>query len=382
VNKKWRGLTLGEVITLKRGYDLSTANRSENGTIPVVSSSGVTGFHNEAKVQPPGVVTGRYGTIGEVFFLAEPFWPLNTTLYVKDFKGNDPSFIYYLLQDINFERYSDKTSVPGVNRNDLHRIQVNLPPLPEQRKIADILISWDEAIALTERRIQVARQRKKGLMQRLLTGRQRFNEFVVQEGYLVTTSGHVPIDWRLLSLGDFVTKGRKKLDPKKEEAPLPCIELEHISQETGIILGTISTDGQRSVKNRFSAGQVLFGKLRPYLRKYAQPDFDGACSSEIWVLSGKRNLCDNDYLFYMIQSDRFLSAANVTSGTKMPRSDWDYVSEFVFALPSLKEQGRIAAVLKVCDAEIQLLAQKLDALQRQKKGLMQRLLTGQVRVKV
>ena len=88
----WRDCTLGDVITLKRGHDLPEKKRVV-GPVPVVSSSGITGCHNEAKVDPPGVVTGRYGTIGEVFFIEEPYWPLNTALYVIDFKGNVPRFI-------------------------------------------------------------------------------------------------------------------------------------------------------------------------------------------------------------------------------------------------------------------------------------------------
>jgi type I restriction enzyme S subunit len=261
-------------------------------------------------------------------------------------------------------------------------LSIPLPSFPEQCKITDILNTVDQAIALTERRIEAARQRKKGLMQRLLTGRVRFPEFVITDGYSSALRGLVPKDWRILEFGDFASKSSKKFDPKKETGIHECIELEHISQETGQILGTTSTEEQKSVKNSFSAGQVLFGKLRPYLKKFTQPDFSGVCSSEIWVLSGKKDLCSNDFLFYLVQSERFLAAANVTSGTKMPRSDWGYVSEFAFAIPLLQEQCRIAAVLQACDREIELLTQKRDALQRQKKGLMQRLLTGRVRVKV
>jgi len=88
----WENLQLGEFLTLKRGYDLPSAQRKE-GAIPIVSSSGITGRHSTAKVDGPGVVTGRYGTLGEVFFVDEDYWPLNTALYVQDFKGNNKSMI-------------------------------------------------------------------------------------------------------------------------------------------------------------------------------------------------------------------------------------------------------------------------------------------------
>lgn len=147
----WKETTLGEVITLQRGFDLPTQDR-QPGTVPIVSSSGISGFHREPRVHAPGVVTGRYGTIGEVFFVTEPFWPLNTTLYVKDFKGNDPRFVSYLLRTVDFLAHSDKSSVPGVNRNHLHRAIVRVPgTVDEQRAIADVLGTLDDKIQLNRR---------------------------------------------------------------------------------------------------------------------------------------------------------------------------------------------------------------------------------------
>src|SRR4051812_5449584 len=116
---EWLDVRLGDVIELKRGYDLPQQQRLP-GSVPLVSSSGVTDHHAVAMAKGPGVVTGRYGTLGEVFYIREDFWPLNTTLYVRDFKGNDPRFISYLLRGVDFLAYSDKAAVPGLNRNHLH----------------------------------------------------------------------------------------------------------------------------------------------------------------------------------------------------------------------------------------------------------------------
>ena len=136
--KDWSETTLGDVLELKRGYDLPQRDRVP-GDVPIVSSSGVTGSHSEAKADGPGVVTGRSGTIGEVFFIDTDFWPLNTTLYVRDFKGNDPRFVSYFLRTLDFLAYSDKAAVPGVNRNHLHQANILWPPLDEQKAIAHIL---------------------------------------------------------------------------------------------------------------------------------------------------------------------------------------------------------------------------------------------------
>ena len=147
---EWQEVTLGEVIELKRGYDLPRRERIP-GSVPLVSSAGVTDHHVEAKVSGPGVITGRYGTLGKVFFVPSDFWPLNTTLYVRDFKDNDPRFISYFLRSLDFSAYSDKAAVPGLNRNHLHQAAVRIPPLSEQRAIAHVLGTLDDKIGLNRR---------------------------------------------------------------------------------------------------------------------------------------------------------------------------------------------------------------------------------------
>ena len=147
---EWPQVPLGEVITLQRGFDLPSRDRKP-GRVPILSSSGITDYHSEVRVPGPGVVTGRYGTIGQVFLIKEDFWPLNTTLWVKDFHGNDPLWASYLLRTIDFMSCSDKSSVPGVNRNDLHRIPVLLPPLEEQHTIAGVLGALDDKIEQNRR---------------------------------------------------------------------------------------------------------------------------------------------------------------------------------------------------------------------------------------
>ncbi|MBK0023509.1 restriction endonuclease subunit S [Ochrobactrum sp. S46] len=142
--------SLGDVVELKRGYDLPARLRSD-GPYALVSSSGLSDRHVEARVKGPGVVTGRYGTIGQVFFVEGDFWPLNTTLYVRDFKGNDPRFIFYFLQTLDWQKFNDKSGVPGVNRNDAHREPVLIPDPVDQRAIAKVLGSLDDKIELNRR---------------------------------------------------------------------------------------------------------------------------------------------------------------------------------------------------------------------------------------
>lgn len=146
----WKEASLGDIIELKRGYDLPKDKRT-TGHFPIVSSAGVSDFHSVAMVKGPGVITGRYGTIGEVFYTNEDYWPLNTTLYVRDFKGNDPRFISYFLKTLDFDSYSDKGAVPGVNRNHLHLAKVCIPGIETQKAIAKVLSGLDSKINLNQR---------------------------------------------------------------------------------------------------------------------------------------------------------------------------------------------------------------------------------------
>ena len=123
----WERRTLGDLMTLKRGYDLPEARRLQ-GDIPIVSSSGITGYHNAHKVIGPGIVTGRYGTLGQVFLIYRNFWPLNTSLYVRDMKGHYTSYLLHLLRHCLPSAQSDKAAVPGLDRNTLHTIKIVVPP--------------------------------------------------------------------------------------------------------------------------------------------------------------------------------------------------------------------------------------------------------------
>lgn len=141
---------LGDIINFKRGYDLPERDRKD-GPYPVISSSGISGYHSEYKVEGEGLITGRYGTLGEVYYLNGRYWPHNTTLYVTDFKGNYPRYVYYLLKCLGNLKTSDKSTVPGINRNDLHEVEVPFIKRQFQEAVASVLSSIDSKISLNNR---------------------------------------------------------------------------------------------------------------------------------------------------------------------------------------------------------------------------------------
>lgn len=140
-------MPLNEFVLLQRGFDLPQSDRI-CGDIPVVASTGVAGFHNEYKVDAPGVVIGRSGSIGGGQYITKKFWPLNTTLWVKDFKGHDARYVYYLLKSIDFQRFNVGTGVPTLNRNHLSSVLVKNLGYKNEKLIAKILGDLDDKIHL------------------------------------------------------------------------------------------------------------------------------------------------------------------------------------------------------------------------------------------
>lgn len=191
---------------------------------------------------------------------------------------------------------------------------------------------------------------------------------------------NLPEGWKETPLGKMVDKRNQKHDCSKDNNDLPCIELEHIEEATGRVLGYVSSLNQKSIKNKFFNGDVVFGKLRPYLRKYFLANMNGVASSETWVLKFKEGKGDNNFLFYLVQSDKFVESCNRTTGTKMPRADWSLISDELFPFPPIAEQRKISILLSTWDHAISTLTQLISAKQELKKGLMQQLLTGKKRL--
>ena len=166
-NWPWR--TLGDLITLKRGYDLPERMRRP-GPVEIVSSSGITGNHDKSKVTGPGLVTGRYGTLGEVHLVWDDFWPLNTSLYVVDFRGTPLLYAYWMLQSILRDQSGSAAAVPGLNRNHLHLLPVLRPPTTIMQKFHSMAMPMAVQTRVLQRQIHNLRCTRDLLLPRLLSG--------------------------------------------------------------------------------------------------------------------------------------------------------------------------------------------------------------------
>lgn len=236
-------------------------------------------------------------------------------------------------------------------------------PIPkEQEKIATLFSSVDEVISAIESEVALWEEKKKGVMQKIFSQEVRFKK----EDDL-----HFP-EWRNYQFSEIAELSKEKYNPKSGDI-YKCIELDNIEQGTGVINGCVDSSIQNSIKNVFHVGDVLFGKLRPYLKKYARPNFAGVCSSEIWVLRPKKEMVSTDYLYCLIASDAFIAVSNVSSGTKMPRADWKLVACSTFDIPSLNEQQKIANCIVSIEKVIGIKKKKLEIWKTIKKGLVQQM---------
>ena len=265
----------------------------------------------------------------------------------------------------------------NLNTSILSEMPLLLPPLPEQRKIAAILSTWDEAIALTERLIAALQQRKQGLMQRLLTGQVRFPGF---EG-----------EWRQVHISSIAKVNPPKPKVLYDDFPVSFIGMADVSEDARIT--NTETRSYRDVSNGFTGfrdGDVIVAKITPCLENgkgalaAGLKNGVGFGSTEFHILRADLTRVTPSYLFYHTVTHDFRGRAemNMVGSAGQKRVPADFIRAYQIPLPSLDEQARIVDALHTCDVEIDMFQQRVERIGVQKKGLMQRLLTGQIRVKV
>jgi type I restriction enzyme S subunit len=194
-----RELAFKDFVTLQRGFDLPKKDRSE-GEFPVVASTSIESYHFRYKVGPPGVVTGRSGSLGKVLYIDRPFWPLNTTLWVKDFKGNVPKYVYYLFKTLGLAQYNSGAGVPTLNRNHLDTLRVKVHGIEDQRRIASILSAYDDLIENNTRRITILEEMARALYREWFV---HFRQPGHNKVKMVESSlGPIPAGWEIGRLDD------------------------------------------------------------------------------------------------------------------------------------------------------------------------------------
>ena len=169
----WVECTLGDQFTLQRGVDI-TKSAQRSGHVPVVSSGGIRSFHDTAIAVAPGVVIGRKGSLGTAYFVEEDFWPHDTTLWVKDFKGNHPKFVFYVLKSLDLKALDSGAANPALNRNNVHPIAVRWPPIEVQERIVSLVdVMSNRALqieSLYEQKVRACKDLRLALLHKAFSG--------------------------------------------------------------------------------------------------------------------------------------------------------------------------------------------------------------------
>jgi type I restriction enzyme S subunit len=387
----WQTVSLGDALTFQRGFDI-TKDEQRDGPYPVISSSGPKTNHAEFKVRGPGVIIGRKGSLGTVFYSDSDYWPHDTTLWIKDFHGNHPRFAYYFLQTMGFERLDAGASNPSLNRNHIHTIPVRFPPLPVQRRIAGILSAYDELMENSQRRIRLLEAMARALY------REWFVHFRFpgheKHPRVASPLGHIPKGWELKKLGEVAEtfRGRSyRSADLADEGGLPFLNLKCIDRDGGFRRSGIKRYiGEYKDSHVARKGDIVVAvtDMTQERRLVAHAARVPSLGSDFGVFSMDLVRIETNppmpkaflysFLRYSSFADEVKQHAN---GANVLHLSPERITDFSFAVPPQALMGRFADFAAASLEQIDTLENQMENLRRTRDLLLPRLLSGQVELK-
>lgn len=377
----WQTLPLGKALTFQRGFDI-TKDEQRGGPYPVISSSGPKSLHAEFKVRGPGVIIGRKGSLGTVFYSDGNYWPHDTTLWIKNFHGNHPRFAYYFLQTMGFERLDAGASNPSLNRNHIHTIPVLWPPLPIQQRIAGILSAYDELIENSQRRIRILEAMARALYREWFV-HFRFPGHDQPAGQPVGTAegcpegvsamdganqnhpriasplGEIPQGWEVKKLGDVIDlnygKALKKEDRRDGEYPVFGSSGIVGTHDTALVKGPGIIVGRKG-----NVGSVFW------------------CDVDFFVIDTAYFVTSSlplRFLFYVLPTLNFINSDAAVPGLSRNQA---YTLELLVPPVALLE--KFCELAGTFERQAAILQRQIQNLRRTRDLLLPRLLSGQVDV--
>ncbi|WAU74720.1 restriction endonuclease subunit S [Acinetobacter sp. TR11] len=312
--------TLGQILTFQRGFDI-TKKEQTLGEVPIVSSSGISSYHNEFKVKAPGVVIGRKGTLGTVHFISQNFWPHDTTLWVKDFKDNDPKFTYYFLQTLHLEKFDTGSSNPTLNRNHAHKIKVLFPNICIQKKIAAILSAYDDLIENNKKRIQILEDMAQELYKEWFV-RFRFPDWENTE-----FEKGVPKGWDVVELKDIAVECSKSTKAGEHLENRYYLPLDVMSTKAFLPDDHYDYQEAQSSLVTFEKGEIIFGAMRPYQHKVNIAPFNGITRTTCFVIKPKNEYVFSFLYLLLFQKTTIDYAMLISNGADRPYAVWNRAFE-------------------------------------------------------
>lgn len=307
---EWKECTLGEVLILKRGYDLPHSEMKE-GNIPVAGSNGIIGNHNVATDIEPCITVGRSGSAGSTFYYNKA-WAHNTTLYIDDFRGNSPKYLYYLLLSLPLKKMAGGSAVPSLNRNHIHPLLIKFPTsLETQHRIASILSSLDDKIAVNRRICENLEAQAQALFKHWFIDFAPFKDGKFVESEL----GMIPEGWKVGKLSEIADLIKATITPQTN------ICYSHYSIPAFDNNQTPSHDIGDSIKsNKFAIQDsvIMLSKLNPEHKRIwfvDKVDCNAVCSTEFLPLYAKNKEQSVFIYCYLNCPQNYREIANGAKGT-------------------------------------------------------------------
>jgi type I restriction enzyme S subunit len=368
IPEDWEVIEIKDVLTIGSGKDYKHLKK---GSIPVFGSGGIMTFVDKYLYDGESVGIGRKGTIDKPVLLDGKFWTVDTLFYTHSFKGTIPKFVFNVFLTIPWKRYNAASSIPSLSKTTIDNIKIKLPPLSEQKAIANCLSTWDTAITKQDALIKEKKQLKTGLMQQLLSGKKRLSGF----------NG----EWDEKRVDDFANEHSQKNVKNEDIEVLSCTKYDGL-------VPSLQYFGRQVFGDDLSKYKIVPRGYFAYATNHIEEgsigyqDFNkSGLVSPMYTVFKTDETIDDIYLFKVLKSHKLIHEYNRRMEGSIDRRGglrWKNFRGIKLSIPSKEEQTAIAQVLNTADQEISLLTNQRNQLQLQKKGLMQQLLTGKKRLKI
>ncbi len=381
MQKTWQKQKLGEICEFKYGKGLPKTKRIK-GDFPVYGSGGIVDSNVDYLVKGPGIVVGRKGTIGSLFYEPRNFFPIDTVFYIEESSNiYNLKFLFYGLSCLNLDKLNSDAAVPGLNRNVAYQQNFNLPPLPTQHKIASILSAYDELIENNTRRIKILEEIAQAI----------YNEWFVNfrfpghENVEMVDSelGKIPEGWEVGSFSDYVEINPKlKVDRK---LPKPFVNMAGLSEHSMIISSNSTRIGNSGSK--FQNGDILFARITPCLENgktgFVQflDNIEVGLGSTEFIVFRSKNLCP-EYVYLISRNQDFRSNAinSMTGASGRQRVKNECFNNYLLAKPSHAILEEFTYISRPIFNQMYILSKKTTLLISLRDLLLPKLISGEIDV--
>ncbi|EPN8545403.1 restriction endonuclease subunit S [Vibrio alginolyticus] len=387
----WRDSKIEELCTLHYGKSPKGID-SDDGIYPIYGTGGIVGSTNDYLYDKPSIILGRKGSIGNIHYVDKPFWTIDTTFYVEA-KNCDTKWLYYVFSSLNIEKLNEATGVPSLSRNNIYAQMLKAPSnQKEQQKIAEVLSTVDKKIDLIDQKIVETEKLKAGLMQKLFSegvGVQDENgEWQPHTEFQASPFGNLPKCWLKVSLENIASVERGKFsarprnDPKYFGGNIPFVQTGDVVNAQLYVESYSQTLNELglTVSKIFPTETILI-TIAANIGDVAITQFPLACPDSLVGIQAKKDICDSLWLFFFMQTQKSELDSKATKSAQK-NINLQVLKPLTVFLPPLEEQEFIAEILLASEKKIALLKQQKAETQQLKKGLMQKLLTGEWRVPV